>query len=125
MPEQIRRYDDFVKIIPTVDIINSSAAFIQDEVITVRTDGKWQFQPVFTNAPLIAGESYEVKILDFADGDFMVGVGTAYLRNRAQQFDHNNSMCILAHNGKLYSDGNQHKCNFRLKANENVTIRHT
>jgi hypothetical protein len=50
-------------------------------------------------------------------------VATAELRNRANQYDNNNSMCIYAYDGTLYSDGKSQNNNFKLKTGDRVTIR--
>jgi hypothetical protein len=61
------------------------------------------YRPVFTSEQLITGESCEVEIIDCVYGDFMIGVTTSELRNRAHQYENNDSMCILS-NGTLISD---------------------
>lgn len=54
----------------------------------------------------------------------MIGVATAELRNKADQYEHNDSMCIDYFH-RLYSDGRQRERNFRLKEGDRVTVHRT
>jgi hypothetical protein len=64
-------------------------------------DGR-KYQPVFAREQLIAGESCEVEIVDYNTESFMIGVATAELRNRADQYNNNNSMCICIQRHTLF-----------------------
>jgi hypothetical protein len=53
---------------------------------------------------------------------FMIGVATAELRNKSDQYNNNNSLCIRA-DGYLYSDGKSQNHNFQLNTGDVVTVR--
>lgn len=111
-PEQIDTCE-FTKIRPTVDSPKwykwentNNAAIVENGVITVRT-GMDAFQPVFGREQLNTGQSCEVEIVDSGYcRNFMIGVATADLRNRVNEYYNNNSLYIHANGGTLFSDGN-------------------
>lgn len=52
----------------------------------------------------------------------MIGVATAGLRGKSQQYSNNNNMWIYA-NGSFYSDGKQQKLSFKLNTGDVVIVR--
>lgn len=52
----------------------------------------------------------------------MIGVATADLRNKVDQFNSSNSLCIDGNSSKLYIDGESHKQNFQINTGDWVTV---
>jgi hypothetical protein len=53
----------------------------------------------------------------------MIGVATSDLRNQSGEFNHSNSMCILAWNGRLFANGGTQFYDFKLKTGDKVLVR--
>lgn len=75
---------------------------VDKDVFAVQA-GLFEFQPVFAHEHLIDGQCYEVEIVDFVRGYFMIGVAAAELRNKANKWSSNNSICINTY-GTVFSD---------------------
>lgn len=86
----------------TADI--SDAAVILNGVITVKPR-LYSYHPIFAREELTDGDHCEVEVVDYNDGNFTIGVATAELRNRDNQYDNKNSMCVIAKYSRLYFDG--------------------
>lgn len=106
----------------TVDM-DSNAACISNDVITVQNGLPAAYYPVFANEPIMAGQSCEVEIIDSASANFYIGVATADLKNKPAKYSNKNSLCINGNYGFLYFGGSSQKHNFVLKTGDRIVIR--
>lgn len=123
-PEQISS----VKPSPKIDLATSSRGMIlvKNEVVTVKTEPQWTYYPVFLQAPLADGESFQVEVVDAAWRWFAVGVATAELRNSPGKFSTGNSLCVDAYSGSLCSEGQQQQQLSRsLDTGARLTVRNS
>jgi hypothetical protein len=87
----------------TVDFANSAAAVVDNDTVTVRT-GMGGMQPVFAKEQLIDGQSCEIEVVNAALKQFLIGVATAELRNRADKYNDKNALWIYG-DGIVCSEG--------------------
>lgn len=100
---------------------NSGKVLATDRVATVGAEPNAKWYPVALEKPIERRQSFCVEVVEAAESHFLVGVGSARLKDLTDQYNSRDSLCISA-GGYLFG-GTAQKVGFQILTGDTVEVR--